>query len=147
MMASTSQEKKIPEKKQWFGPFVEDFTYVGVQADVVKYHCMLNKQDFEFLVPRTMFSWGPEKLPANLRVAVAPSAETVLAYFERVRKNHPEQTLKASDCTTYTFADEKQKLRRYTGGEGASSILFVPREVFSGKQEPDIIHVAIAELS
>jgi hypothetical protein len=146
-MATPVQKKELPPKKQWFGPFVEDFTFVADQSDNVKYHCMLGKHDFEFLVPRAMLSWEPEKLPAHLRIAVAPCPETVLSYFERVRKNHPDQTFKTSTCSAYTFVDEKQKLRRYAAADNPEVTLVVPREVFSGKQEPETIHIGIGELA
>jgi len=146
-MATPAQAKPVPVKTQWFGPFVEDFSFVAAEAETVKYHCMLNKQDFALTVPRTMFSWGPEKLPANLRVAIAPKPETVLSYFERVRKNHPEQNFKTSNCAAYTFVEEKQKMRRYASADNPEAMVLVPREVFSGKQEPETIHVAIGELA
>lgn len=145
-MAATAQ-KTAPEKKQWFGPFVGDFTFVADETEFVKYHCALPKGEFEFPMPRTMFSWEFEKLPPHVRVALAPSAESVAAYFERVRKNHPEQTLNTSACVAFNYVDEKHKVRNYVAADNPALTLAIPREVFSGKQEPPTLHIGIGELS
>jgi hypothetical protein len=86
-----------------------------------------------------------ERYPGVIRVCVAPTEESVTAYFSRVKQNNTNSGLAISHTWAFEFFDEKSNSRLYLAG--VNNEIYVPWEVFGGKTPPVKIFVAVGVLS